>query len=70
LGEPFPPGFAADPNGTRSPDSRLSAFGAITLRVRGERYRRQADWRIGGEPSPGLARLDATMVQIGVSRRF
>ena len=84
LGEPFPPGFATARNAFVSPDQRLSAFGAVALGVRvawrideawsadvrGEWYRQQGAWRIGGEGSPGLAPLTAIMVQVGVSRRF
>lgn len=84
LGAPFPPGFASDPGRTASADQRLSAFGALALGMRvawriddawtadlrGEWYRQQAGWRLGGEGSPGLSRLDAVMVQVGLTRRF
>ena len=84
LGAPFPPGFGATPGRLLSPDQRLSAFGALaaglrlawriddawTVDVRAEWYRQQGTWRIGGEGSPGLARLDARIVQFGASRRF
>lgn len=84
LGPPFPPGFAADPGRAASADQRLSAFGAVALGLRvawriddawtadlrGEWYRQQSGWRLGGEGSPGLSRLDAIAVQVGISRRF
>jgi hypothetical protein len=80
IGEPFPignPRFA-------SPDHRLSAFGAITLGARLdwqidskwsadaklEFYEQKSNWRLSGNGSPGLAPLRATMMQIGISRKF
>jgi hypothetical protein len=80
IGEPFPvgnPRFA-------SPDHRLSAFGAITIGARVdwqfhaqwsadaklERYEQRSGWRLNGNGSPGLAPLRATIVQIGISRKF
>jgi hypothetical protein len=84
LGAPFPPGFASSPDRAVSPDQRLSAFGALaaglrvawrideawTVDMRAEWYRQQGTWRIGGEGSPGLARLEARILQFGASRRF
>jgi Protein of unknown function (DUF3570) len=80
IGEPFPignPRFA-------SPDHRLSAFGAVTLGARLdwridqlwsadlklEAYEQRSSWRLGGNGSPGLAPLRATIAQIGLTRRF
>ena len=84
LGAPYPLGYdPANPPSTLSLDHRLSAFGAITLGLRAdwqldqdwavntklEHYSQRADWRIGGG-SPGLARLDAKLLMLGVSRKF
>src|SRR5690606_2334135 len=69
LGEPFPPGYLANPAGFYSADHRLSAFGALTLGIkvskaidknwnadlRYEIYEQRGSWRIGGTGSPGLA---------------
>jgi hypothetical protein len=84
LGEPFPPGFNGDFSAIRSPDARLSAFGAgaIGLRVskaidrsslldfRLEHYERRGAWRIGGAGTEGLAPLRATIFQIGLTHLF
>jgi hypothetical protein len=35
-----------------------------------ERYEQRSNWRLGGNGSPGLARLSADILQIGFSRRF
>jgi len=84
LGAPFPPGYLQNPNGFYSADQRLSAFGAITagLKVskalpagwlidgKAEYYEQRADWRLGGEGSPGLETFKAQMYQVGVSRKF
>ena len=84
LGEPFPPGFLADPDRPRSADTRLAAFGAVTIGLRAavalpagwsaelrtERYRQRTAWRVFGEGSLGLPTFDATLVQVSVSRRF
>lgn len=65
-------------------DQRLSAFGALTLGlkvawqptpawtvdVKLEQYRQRGDWAVQGRADPGLARFDATSVQLGVTRRF
>ena len=80
IGEPFPVG---NPK-YFSPDTRLSAYGAITLGakvewridqrwtadVKYERYEQRSGWRLGGNGSPGIARLSAQFVQLGISRRF
>jgi hypothetical protein len=84
LGEPFPPGFASDIRGVRSPDARLSAFGAIGAGLRVARaldrdtsvdakvelYEQRGEWRTGGSGSPGIAPLRAVIVQVGLTRRF
>lgn len=84
LGEPFPPGYLANPTAYYTSDQRLSAFGGITagLKVskalaagwlidgKAEYYEQRADWRLGGEGSPGLETFKAQMYQVGVSRKF
>jgi hypothetical protein len=35
-----------------------------------ERYEQRGSWRLGGPGSPGLATLQATFWQWGLSRRF
>jgi hypothetical protein len=84
LGPPFPPGFLANPSGPYTSDQRLSAFGGLTpgLKVsksftggwlvdaKAEYYEQRADWRIGGEGSPGLQNFKAQMYQFGVTRKF
>lgn len=80
IGEPFPVG---NPK-YFSPDTRLSAYGAITLGakvewridqrwtadVKYERYEQRSAWRLGGNGSPGIASFSAQFVQVGISRRF
>jgi hypothetical protein len=84
LGPPFPPDYLADPRGIRSPDARLSAFGAATIGlrvakaidrssavdVRVDRYEQRAEWRLGGEGTTGIAPLRATIVQVGLTHLF
>ncbi len=84
AGVPFPPGYFSNPNGFYSADQRLSAFGAIapslkiaksfgggwTVDARMEYYEQRADWRIGGEGSPGLQDFKAQLYQVGVSKKF
>jgi hypothetical protein len=67
-----------------STDQRLAAFGAVGLGLRVdydlahlwhvdakvERYEQRSDWRLGGQGSPGLAPLQATQWQLGLSRKF
>ena len=84
LGAPFPPGYLAHPNGFYSADHRLSAFGALTFGIRMSKeiiknwsadvrldlYQQRADWRVGGKASPGLAPLEARLMQVGVTHKF
>lgn len=84
LGAPFPPGWLASRDAERSSDARLSAFGAASVglrtavafaggwsaELRTEWYRQKASWRAFGDGSPGLATLDARIVQLSVNRRF
>jgi Protein of unknown function (DUF3570) len=65
-------------------DQRLSAFGGVTLGLRAdyqfntewsgdvkaEIYQQKADWRVGGDGSPGLAPFKAVMFQWGLKRAF
>lgn len=67
-----------------SPDQRLSAFGALaaglkyewkfspgwTADARFELFQQRANWRIGGQGSPGVDPLSATQWQLGLSREF
>ena len=68
IGEPYPPGFFTDPPQYASADQRLSAFGALTLGLKGvwridadwtadlklESYAQRSSWQLGGGGSPGL----------------
>lgn len=67
-----------------STDQRLSAFGAVGLGLKLawqwspawgadmklERYEQRADWRLGGQGSPGVDPLKALQWQIGLSHKF
>jgi len=84
LGPPFPPGYLNNPNGFYTSDQRLSAFGGITpgikvaksfvggwsIDAKAEYYEQRADWRVGGEGSPGLQDFKAQLYQVGVSKKF
>jgi hypothetical protein len=84
LGPPFPPGFLANPFGFYTSDQRLSAFGAFTpgikvaksfaggwvIDARAEYYEQRAEWRVGGEGSPGLQPFKAELYQFGVMKKF
>lgn len=84
FGPPFPPGYVFGSTAFTSADQRLSGFGAVTLGLRvarqfgdgwnvwfkGEKYRQQTSWRIFGSDSPGLARFDAQLWQLGVSKQW
>jgi hypothetical protein len=83
-GAPYPPGYLAAASAPLSADHRLSGFGAWTVGLKVgwnplpgwstdlklERYEQRAHWRLGGPGSPGLAPLQATFWQWGLSRRF
>ena len=72
------------PTGFSSGDSRLSAFGAVTLGLKAdfklsedwavegkwEAYGQRAAWRLGGQGTQGLAPFRATTVQLGARYRF
>ena len=80
IGEPFPVGSPTH----FSPDTRLSAFGALTVGVKlgwkfadkwaadvkFERYEQRSNWRFGGGGSPGLSPFYAQFWQAGLSRTF
>lgn len=67
-----------------SADTRLAAFGAITLGmkvakefandwtvdVKYEWYQQRSGWRLGGNGSPGLEDFTAKWFQIGISKKF
>jgi len=66
-----------------STDQRLSAFGGVTLGLKGElilgrwttdlkleRYEQRSAWRLGGNGSPGIDPFYATIVQLGLSTAF
>lgn len=67
-----------------SPDQRLSAFGAITAGmklsksieggwvadIRADYYQQKSGWRWFGKGSPGLDTLTATILQVGLSKKF
>lgn len=81
---PVPPNYSVTNPPLYSGDHRLSAFGAITygmkaeykvtpdwkLDAKVEQYEQRSNWRLGGSGSTGLSPFSATMVQVGVSRRF
>jgi hypothetical protein len=68
----------------RSPDARLSAFGAATVGMRVakaidrsnlvdfkvEYYEQRGEWRLGGPGTGGLAPLRATIMQVGLTHLF
>lgn len=84
FGKPFPVGYDFANPGYTSADQRLSAFGAVTLgfkvekqlgqgwsvHAKVERYRQESGWRQFGDGSPGLARFDAHIWQMGVSKQW
>ncbi|MGE5088052.1 MAG: DUF3570 domain-containing protein [Candidatus Levyibacteriota bacterium] len=79
---PFPQGYV--PGEPYTADTRLAAFGALTLGLRLERqfaggvvadvvvdvYRQRAAWRLGGDGSPGLSDFSARWIEFGLSRTF
>jgi len=84
FGPPFPAGYDFSAHAYTSADQRLSAFGAVTLglkvekqlgqgwsvHTKFERYRQQSSWRLFGDGSPGLARFDASIWQLGISKQW
>jgi Protein of unknown function (DUF3570) len=67
-----------------SADTRLAAFGAITLGmkvakefardwtvdVKYEWYQQRSAWRLGGDGSPGIENFTAKWWQVGISKKF
>ncbi len=67
-----------------SADTRLSAFGAVTLGMKVakdfahdwtvdlkyEWYQQRSAWRLGGDGSPGVENFTAKWLQIGISKKF
>lgn len=84
FGPPFPPGYTFGSSAFTSADQRLSGFGAVTAglqlaysfgdgwraHVKAQHYRQSTGWRQFGTGSPGLARLDAQIWQMGVSKQW
>ncbi|WP_338763133.1 DUF3570 domain-containing protein [Massilia sp. METH4] len=84
LGEPLPPGFAANPGRFSSADQRLAGFGAVTVGLKVARrigklwtvdlkveaYEQRGAWRVFGHGSPGLAPYRARTIQLGVTRQW
>ncbi len=70
--------------GFTSADQRLSAFGAVTVGLKvgvqldkswsadlkAERYEQRANWRVGGNGSPGLDPFRANVMQFGIASKF
>jgi hypothetical protein len=81
---PVPANYVLGSPPLYSVDHRLSAFGAITyglkaeyrvdadwkLDAKVEQYEQRGAWRLRGSGSPNLAPFSATLLQVGVSRRF
>ena len=72
-----------DPRSHPRNDPRLSAFGGITLGLKGQMnwnkwifdakydyYTQRSSLRIGGEGSPNLGEFKASFFQVGFARRF
>lgn len=76
------PGSAPDAE-FNSADTRLAAFGALTVGIKAEwrwqawsfdlrvdRYEQRPGWRLGGKGSPAIDPLQATLLQLGLAVRF
>lgn len=84
FGPPFPPGYDFASKAFITADQRMAAFGAATLGVkvvyrlvsgwhvqaRAEHYRQTAGMHWGGDGSPGLARYDASIWQLGLGKQW
>ncbi len=82
MNPPFPDGYVAGQLYTA--DTRLSAFGAVTVGVaitkalpdawsaglKLQFYRQRSDWRVGGEGSPGIDPFSARWIEVGIRRTF
>jgi len=79
---PFPRGYVEGQN--YSADTRLAAYGALTAGVtvskvlwdgwrvalRGDFYRQNPDWRLGGNGSPGIQDFSARWLELTLARTF
>jgi hypothetical protein len=79
---PFPRGFVEGQS--YSADTRLAAFGAVTagvtvskllsdgwrIALRGDYYRQNPDWRLGGDGSPGIQTFSARWLEVTFARTF
>jgi hypothetical protein len=82
FGPPFGNGLV--PGEPYTPDTRLSAFGALTPSLRIDKsfdhgwsaeisfsyYRQRGSWRLGGSGSPGIEPFAARWIMVGVSKTF
>jgi len=53
--------------GGKIQDAEISA---LVIDGKAEYYEQRADWRLGGEGSPGLETFKAQIYQVGVTRKF
>jgi Protein of unknown function (DUF3570) len=82
MNPPFLSGFVEGQD--YSADTRLAAFGAFTagmtitkafeqgwsVRFRGDFYRQQPSWRLGGSGSPGIESFSARWLELGLAKTF
>jgi len=82
FGPPLANGFV--PGEPYTPDTRLSAFGALTPSLRIDKsfdqgwsadisfsyYRQRSSWRLGGSGSSGIEPLSARWIMVGISKTF
>jgi hypothetical protein len=82
FGPPLGNGFV--PGEPYTPDTRLSAFGALTPSLRIDKsfdhgwsvdvsfsyYQQRSSWRLGGSGSAGIEPLSARWIMVGVSKTF
>ena len=84
FGPPIPPNFNFTDGHSVTEDTRLSAFGAVTLGLKlarqigkdctldlkYEAYEQRSAWRQFGKGSPGLQNFSARSIQVGITRRW
>jgi hypothetical protein len=84
FGAPIPPNFSFSDGHSVTEDTRLSAYGAVTLGlklakqigkdttvdIKYEAYEQRASWRQFGDGSPGLQRFSARSIQVGITTRW
>jgi hypothetical protein len=82
MNPPFPDGYV--PGELYTADTRLSAFGAVTVGadvtkalpdgwsagLKLQFYRQRSDWRVGGAGSPGIEAFSARWIEVGIRRTF